>query len=45
MINIALKMCSFVLLLVLNPACSSATISSAFPSSVFKVTRSMILLG
>ena len=37
--------CSVVLLLTLNPACSSAIISSAWGFSLFKTTFSMTLLG
>ena len=39
MISLTLKICSVVLLPALNPACSSASISSAFPLSLFKVTQ------
>ena len=39
-----LKICSVVLLPALNPACSSAIISSAWGLSLFKITFSMTLL-
>ena len=39
-----LKICSVVLLPALNPACSSAIISSAWGFSIFKMTFSMTLL-
>ena len=39
-----LKICSVVLLPALNPACSSAIISSAWGFSLFKMTFSMTLL-
>ena len=45
MINLKLKICLVALLPALNPTCSLASISSVFPSSLFKMTRSMILLG
>ena len=39
-----LKICSVVLLSALNPACSSAIISSAWGLSLFKMNFSMTLL-
>ena len=39
-----LKICSVVLLPALNPACSSAIISSAWGLSLFKITFNMALL-
>ena len=41
---VRLKICSVVLLPALNPACSSAIISSAWGFSLFKMTFSMTLL-
>ena len=43
--SVQCKICSVVLLPVISPACSPASISSAFLLSLFKMTRIMILLG